>query len=128
MIDKQTLDEWLQEYLSNDEDFLMSNTAEQAETFKVYRTILSAVGKTIQYDNVFPLLVASNVTTTSVLALVPKVIALLNNFDIGPPSPLVVPSCVWPLLLVKTSASWSYSLFNKDANIVSPSVNVLCLV
>ena len=60
MINKQTLDEWLQEYLSNDEDFLMSNTSEQEETFKVYRTILSAVGKTIEYDNVYPLLVASN--------------------------------------------------------------------
>ena len=67
MIDKQTLDEWLQEYLSNDEDFLMSNTAEQAETFKVYRTILSAVGKTIQYDNVFPLLVASNAMSKSII-------------------------------------------------------------
>ena len=67
MINKQTLDEWLQEYLSNDEDFLMSNTSEQAETFKVYRAILSAVGKTIEYDNVYPLLVASNVMSKSII-------------------------------------------------------------
>ena len=67
MINKQTLDEWLQEYLSNDEDFLMSNTSEQAETFKVYRAILSAVGKTIEYDNVYPLLVASNAMSKSII-------------------------------------------------------------
>tara|TARA_R100001591_G_scaffold24986_1_gene35073 strand:+ start:222 stop:428 length:207 start_codon:yes stop_codon:yes gene_type:complete len=45
----------------------MSNTTEQAETFKVYRTILSAVGKTIQYDNVFPLLVASNPMSKNII-------------------------------------------------------------
>ena len=67
MINKQTLDEWLQEYLSNDEDFLMSNTSEQAETFKVYRAILSAVGKTIEYDNVYPLLVASNAMSKNII-------------------------------------------------------------
>mgnify|MGYP000184096048 CR=1 FL=1 len=67
MINKQTLDEWLQEYLSNDEDFLMSNTNQQAETFKVYRAILSAVGKTIEYDNVYPLLVASNAMSKNII-------------------------------------------------------------
>ena len=53
--------------LSNDEDFLMSNTSEQEETFKVYRTILSAVGKTIEYDNVYPLLVASNAMSKAII-------------------------------------------------------------
>ena len=67
MIDKQTLDDWLKEYLSTDEDFLMSSTHEQAETFKVYRAILSAVGKTIEYDNVFPLLVASNAMSKNII-------------------------------------------------------------
>ena len=67
MIDKQTLDDWLKEYLSTDEDFLMSSIHEQAETFKVYRAILSAVGKTIEYDNVFPLLVASNAMSKNII-------------------------------------------------------------
>ena len=33
-------------------------------------------------------------TAISVLALVPNVNVLLYNFEIGPPSPVVVPSCV----------------------------------
>ena len=40
---------------------------EQAETFKVYRAILSAVGKTIEYDNVYPLLVASNSMSKTII-------------------------------------------------------------
>ena len=67
MIDKQTLDDWLQEYLSQDEDFLLSTGKEQQETFKVYRAILSAVGKTIEYDNVYPLLVASNAMSKNII-------------------------------------------------------------
>ena len=63
MIDKQTLDDWLQEYLSQDEDFLLSTGKEQQETFKVYRAILNAVGKTIDHDNVYPLLIASDSTS-----------------------------------------------------------------
>lgn len=67
MIDKQTLDDWLQEYLSQDEDFLLSTGKEQQETFKVYRAILKAVGKTIDHDNVYPLLIASDAISKNII-------------------------------------------------------------
>lgn len=67
MTDKQTLDDWLLEYLSHDEEYLSSGKVEQQETFKVYRTILGAVGKTIDHDNVYPLLVASNSMSKTII-------------------------------------------------------------
>jgi hypothetical protein len=67
MTDKQTLDDWLLEYLSNDEEYLSSAKVEQQETYKVYRAILGAVGKTIDHENVYPLLVASNSMSKTII-------------------------------------------------------------
>lgn len=67
MTDKQTLDDWLLEYLNGDDEYLLSDIKQQAETFKVYRAILSAVGKTIDHDNVYPLLVASNEMSKNII-------------------------------------------------------------
>ena len=57
----------------------------------------------------------------SVLAFVPNTKALLNKLEIGPPSPVVVPSWVCPPVTLNAFTNWLNSLLNSAAVIVSPS-------
>ena len=57
---EQQLSDWVQDYLEEQEDFNLLTDEEKFKMFHVYRTILGAVHKTIQYDNVYPILIASN--------------------------------------------------------------------
>jgi len=55
-----TLTDWVYEYLQHDEDYQTLNKKEKENTFKIYRTVLGAVAKTIEFENVYPVLIASN--------------------------------------------------------------------
>lgn len=56
----QTLSEWVHEYLLQDDDYLSLTKKEKENTFKVYRAVLVAVSKCLEFDNVYPVLIASN--------------------------------------------------------------------
>ena len=56
----QTLSEWVHEYLIQDENYLSLSKKEKANTFKVYKAVLEAVSKCLEFDNVYPVLIASN--------------------------------------------------------------------
>ena len=56
----QTLSEWVHEYLLQDDDYLSLTKKEKENTFKVYRAVLVAVSKCLEFDNVYPVFIASN--------------------------------------------------------------------
>ena len=64
---QQTLSEWVHEYLLKDEDYQTLNKQEKENTFKVYRTVLIAVSKTLEFDNVYPVLIASNEASKKII-------------------------------------------------------------
>ena len=57
---QQTLSEWVHEYLIQDEQYLLLSKKEKENTFKVYKAVLEAVSKCLEFDNVYPVLIASN--------------------------------------------------------------------
>ena len=63
----QTLSEWVHEYLLQDDDYLSLTKKEKENTFKVYRAVLVAVSKCLEFDNVYPVLIASNEASKSII-------------------------------------------------------------
>ena len=67
MAQQQTLSEWVYEYLQQDEDYQTLSKEEKKNTFQVYKTVLIAVSKCLEFDNVFPILIASNEASKQVI-------------------------------------------------------------
>ena len=58
---EEQLSDWIQDYLEQQEDFNLLTDEDKFKMYHVYKTILAAVHKTIEYKNVYPILIASNV-------------------------------------------------------------------
>ena len=57
---EEILSEWVQEYLEQDEDYLLLTDENKFQMFILYKSVLEAVSNSVQFDNVYPLLIASN--------------------------------------------------------------------
>jgi len=64
---EEQLSDWVQDYLEHDEDYLLQTDEEKFKTFQVYKTILKAVSRTVQFKNVYPILIASNPESKSII-------------------------------------------------------------
>ena len=58
---EEQLSDWIQDYLEQQEDFNLLTDEDKFKMYHVYKTILAAVHKTIEYKNVYPILIASNI-------------------------------------------------------------------
>ena len=64
---EQQLSEWIHEYLEHDEEYASLNYKQKYEMFRVYRSILGAIHKTLQFENVYPILIATNPASKEII-------------------------------------------------------------
>ena len=64
---EEQLSDWIQDYLEQQEDFNLLTDEDKFKMYHVYKTVLIAVSKCLEFDNVFPILIASNEASKQVI-------------------------------------------------------------